>query len=235
MFQWLRRIIAISMGMSFRRIASAEPAAAYLAGCLSEHLKAGERVLWLVPGGSGAEVAARTSQLLQGTPLENLTITLTDERYGPVGHPDSNWLHLAHAGMHVTGAHLAPVLHGEDLRLTAEQFADRLKQLLSDSDYRLGLFGIGDDGHTAGILPGSPALRAKELAASFDTETFQRVTITPPAIARLTEAVVYAVGSNKYQQLERLEQDVAAAEQPAQILKLVPKLTIFNDAKGENV
>lgn len=223
------------MGMTFRKIASAEPVAAYLAGCLSEHLKAGERVLWLVPGGSGTEVAARTSQLIQGTPLENLTITLTDERYGPVGHPDSNWLHLAHAGMHVTGAHLVPVLHGEDLRLTAEQFAEKLKELLSNVDYRVGLFGIGDDGHTAGILPGSPAVDAQELATAFTAEPFQRVTTTPAAIVRLDEAVVYAIGPAKHRQLERMEQNLSVAEQPAQILKRLPKLTIFNDSKGENL
>ena len=222
------------MGMTFRKIASAEPVAAYLAGCLSEHLKAGERVLWLIPGGSGAEVAARASQLLEGTPLENLTITLTDERYGPVGHPDSNWLHLAHAGMHVTGAHLVPVLHGEDLRLTAEQFADRLKELLPAADYRVGLFGIGGDGHTAGILPGSPAVEATELATAFTAEPFERVTATPAAIVRLDEAVVYAIGQAKHQQLERMEQNLSVAEQPAQILKRLPKLTVFNDLKGEN-
>ena len=37
---------------------------------------------------------------------------LTDERYGPVGHPDSNWSQLLQKGFDLPQAKLVPVLTG---------------------------------------------------------------------------------------------------------------------------
>ena len=49
------------------------------------------------------------------------------------------------------------------------------------------------------------------------------------ALAKLGEAVVYATGESKWPQLDRLETELTIAEQPAQTLKTVSKLTIFTD------
>jgi 6-phosphogluconolactonase/glucosamine-6-phosphate isomerase/deaminase len=95
------------------------------------------------------------------------------------------------------------------------------------------LFGIGSDGHTAGILPRSSAVDEMRLAHGYDGGTFKRITMTRPAITQLDEAVIYTMGKDKWPVLDQLENDVAIDEQPAQILKQVPKVTIFNDHKGE--
>jgi 6-phosphogluconolactonase/glucosamine-6-phosphate isomerase/deaminase len=113
-------------------------------------------------------VAAAVSQHLRREPLERLTVTLTDERYGPVGHADSNWRQLATAGFDLPGATMLPVLKGLDMPSTVAEFAAVLKHHLSAADFALGFFGIGADGHTAGILPGSPAVAATEFAAGYD-------------------------------------------------------------------
>ena len=125
------------------------------------------------------------------------------------------------------------MLFGEDRDATATAFAALLKGRLAAAEYRLGFFGIGPDGHTAGILPESPAVAAAGLAAAYDAGAFQRLTMTPRAIAQLDEAVVYAVGEAKWPVLDNLDRDVAVALQPAQSLKQVPALTIFNDRRGE--
>jgi 6-phosphogluconolactonase/glucosamine-6-phosphate isomerase/deaminase len=62
---------------------------------------------------------------------------------------------------------------------------------------------------------------------------YQRLTLTPQALARLDEAVVYARGNAKRKALENLSQDLPLAEQPAQILKRIPKVLIFNDVEGD--
>jgi 6-phosphogluconolactonase/glucosamine-6-phosphate isomerase/deaminase len=192
-------------------------------------LDKGESVLWLIPGGSAIKVAAAVSRQLAGRDLPKLYVTLTDERYGPVGHPDSNWRQLSEAGFQLLGAQLYPVLSGTDRGATTAAFADYIGKQLTTTDFKIGLFGIGPDGHTAGVLPGSPAVSDGRLAADYDAGNYQRVTLTPPAISQLDEAVVYAMGADKQPTLEALQTSRPLAEQPAQVLRQLPKLTIFND------
>jgi 6-phosphogluconolactonase/glucosamine-6-phosphate isomerase/deaminase len=228
----------------FIKTDSAEPVINYLFRTLTKHLGAGERVLWLVSGGSAVTVAADVARRLRGHQLEGLVASLTDERFGPVGHPDSNWAQLAAAGFVLPGATLLPVLTpGATLESTAATFGRTLEARLAAADFSLGFFGIGPDGHTAGILPHSPAVTARSFAIGYDARhlpppapgdpTFKRVTMTAPAIARLREAVVYAVGKAKWPVLDELAREVPLADQPAQVLKSVRTLTIFNDHRGE--
>jgi 6-phosphogluconolactonase/glucosamine-6-phosphate isomerase/deaminase len=220
------------MSISFLKINSNQPVVDYLSHAIATHLTKGERVLWLVPGGSAIQVAAAVSGQLRGHSLKNLAVTLTDERYGPVGHPDSNWHQLEQAGFSLPGAELMPVLSGADMEATTANFAATLERELARADYRLGFFGIGPDGHTAGMLPDSPAVTAQGFASGYSAN-YERITMTVPAIRRLDEAVVYAVGENKWPVLDQLEGQVELTKQPAQALKPVSKLTIFNDYKGE--
>jgi 6-phosphogluconolactonase/glucosamine-6-phosphate isomerase/deaminase len=215
--------------MRFVSITDPQPVVDYLINALASHLDKGESVLWLIPGGSALTVAAAVSRQLQGRDLSKLHVTLTDERYGAVGHPDSNWQQLSEAGFQVPGASVYPVLSGTDRAGTTAAFADYMERQLQTIDFKLGLFGIGPDGHTAGVLPNSPAVSDSRLAATYDAGNYQRITLTPPAISRLDEAVVYAMGADKKPALEALQTSVPLAEQPAQVLKQVPKLTIFTD------
>lgn len=220
------------MALTFRKLTDTNTVVDCLLRVIGERLDQGQTVLWLVPGGSAIALAAAASQGLTAHDTSKLTVSLTDERYGLVGHADSNWQQLGQAGFHIPGAQLHPVLTGADLTATTQAFAAFLDTALETADYRLGFFGIGPDGHTAGILPGSPAVTATQSAAGYDGGQFQRITITPAAIKRLDEAVVYAVGEPKWPIFDQLETDIALEKQPAQILKQVPIVTIFNDYKG---
>ena len=66
-------------------------AAEHLTRVITTHLSAGERVLWLLSGGSGSKVVIETAKQLASSNLENLSVTLTDERFGSIGHADENW------------------------------------------------------------------------------------------------------------------------------------------------
>jgi len=225
------------MSLVFKHVQSADQVAVYIASAVQEKLRTATPVLWLVPGGSAIAVAATASRLLResGVPLNNLTVTLTDERYGDVGHPDSNWPQLQAAGFDVPDATLLPVLHGGSLSETVAQFATTLETELNKATFRLGLFGIGADGHTAGMLPHSSAVAETGFAHGYDAGNFTRITMTRPAIALLDEVVVYAVGEEKWPILQQLEADVPVEDQPAQALKQVPIVTIFNDYKGDSI
>lgn len=216
------------MGLNIKTRAEVEDVAQFISSSILRHLQAGNFVLFFVSGGSSIAVGVRVSELLQGHPHGNLTVTLMDERYGPVGHPDSNWQQLLDQGFSLPEAKLVPVLAGENIEMTAERFNTILDTELRKDSYKIGLFGIGLDGHTAGILPRSPALDSKDFACYYQSEKFARITITEKAIERLDEAVVATKGEEKLKVLESLAGQVDKNIQPAQILKKVPLLTIFN-------
>lgn len=208
-------------------------ASIYLTREISDRLKVGRSVFWLVPGGSSIEVALMVAKALNGLDLSKLTVTLTDERYGPVGHTDSNWKQLIDGGFALPGATLYPVLTDASLEETVQHYGEIIRSCLSESDYSIGFFGIGPDGHTAGILPGSPAAYAKTTTTGYDAETYLRITITKSVISKLDEAVVYAVGEQKRPIVEALNDTITSEDWPAMSLKTAGKLTIFSDLHTE--
>lgn len=202
----------------------------YLTSTLIANLQADKSVLWLVPGGSAMKVATKVLAELEDVDTSKLCVTLTDERYGRPNHPDENWMQLEQLGFNVATINAYRVLRGEDIETTAQDFADKLAQLFATYDYKIGLFGIGGDGHTAGIKPHTVATTSDEYAAQFEGEDFARITMTPKAIGQLDEAVAYAHGTEKQPVLSQLlREDVDIYDQPAQALKTVPKVTLFSD------
>ncbi len=213
--------------MNFINIPKLENSAEFVASSILKKLEEGNKVLFFATGGSSVLVGAGISEILRAHSLKNLTVTLTDERYGPPGHSDSNFAKLISKGFNFPQARIIPVLTGDDFASTAKNFNEVLKEELSFADYKIGLFGVGADGHTAGILPESPAVYSEEYACGYETPAFSRITMTPRAIEKLDEAVVFARGEEKREALEDLQKSIDIAKQPAQILKKVPLLTIF--------
>ncbi len=208
-------------------------------------------VLLLASGGSTAGIAVgvcEDAKRLIGrgaTPLsESLSLSLIDERFGPAGHGDSNWQRLIDLGLDECSVNARPVLVDREIRensftaaidafdgflkgAVARQKAERL--------YIVGLFGIGSDGHTAGILPGSPlsvetAEDEGRFAAGYVTDRFTRITVAPPFFRYIDYAVAYAAGSEKRAALATLEREAPIAAQPAQLLKRARETVVFTDA-----
>ncbi|MGH7249519.1 MAG: 6-phosphogluconolactonase [Minisyncoccia bacterium] len=218
-----------------KRIINSNEVAEFIAGKILEKIKQGKKVLWFATGGSSTKAGIETAKIISEYPHRNLTVTLTDERYGPVGHPDSNWAKLTAGGFNLLEATVIPILTGENRSVTSQEFNIKLKEALKRADYKIGLFGVGADLHTAGILPGSPALDSNEFVSDYKSETFERITITPRVIRALDEAVVFAQGREKEPALEKIfsssENHLSTKDAPAQILKEVPLLTVFYKEK----
>lgn len=209
---------------------SADTIVTYLSELITEKLNSNSKVLLLVPGGSGIGTAVAVAEELRDIDLSNLTVTLTDERFGPVGHADENWQQLLDQGFAVPGARTYRVLQGESLQDTAQAFSQTLERFFDESDYAIGLFGIGGDGHTSGIKPGTVAVTETSLVSGYKGSDFQRITTTFAAIQRLDEALLYATGEAKHTVLnELLNHIIDLNQQPAQVLKTVKKSTVFTD------
>jgi 6-phosphogluconolactonase/glucosamine-6-phosphate isomerase/deaminase len=208
-----------------------------LAERLNKELDEGKTVAWLVCGGSNIPAAVEVMNQLRHDVADRLTITLTDERFGEPGHADSNWQQLKQAGFDFAKATAIPVLEADtDLTETTKHYHAVAEEILASHDVIIAQFGIGADGHIAGILPGSPASQEQEmLAAGYSAGQFTRLTLTFPALQQIDAAYAMAFGGAKKTALSQLQsQDIVLQKQPSQILKKLPEAYVYNDQIGDN-
>lgn len=220
-----------------------------IAGRLREH----EPTLLLVSGGSTATISIAAVRMLcdistaHGFDLRRLlSVSLIDERFGPVGHVHSNWRQLLDGGLPVASVRVMPLLLDSHDDLEAFDGAvARFDDILTDAARRqargelliVGLLGIGADGHTAGILPRSPACAidgdGAALATGYRSEVHTRITITPAFFRYFDRAVAYAYGAGKWPAVDRLQQALPVCDQPAQLLKRARESRVFSDRVPE--
>lgn len=186
-------------------------------------------VLLLVSGGSNIKTAVEVRNKIK--PTNKLTVGLVDERYGPIGHPSSNWQQLLSAGFDTKHIRLLPVItsNQESIADTSHSYQEKLRDAVKESDTVIGIFGIGSDGHTAGILPDSPAINSHELVTYFNGPDYSRITITPAAMSIFNTAFLVGDASQKADQLKKLRESLPIEKQPAQALKLIPNLIVYAD------
>jgi 6-phosphogluconolactonase/glucosamine-6-phosphate isomerase/deaminase len=220
--------------MKFVRVTELLDGVAPLRDRLMLDLNSGKQVLWLVPGGSNIPLTVAVMAQLPDDLTSGLTIMLTDERYGAVGHADSNAHQLDEAGFEPKHAVIVPVLRTNvSIMETCTQYAADFTEAAGRADTIIGQFGMGADGHIAGILPGSTAVSSADLTAGYEAPGFTRITLTPKALSQLNAAYVFVFGDNKRSALARLQSEMLSLEaQPAQILKQLPEAYIYNDQIG---
>jgi 6-phosphogluconolactonase/glucosamine-6-phosphate isomerase/deaminase len=199
---------------------------------LITELSEDKRVLWLVPGGSNIGLAVKVMEGISEDLSRNLTIYLTDERFGEVGHEDSNAFQLQQAGFDPKQARQVNVLApGLTLEQTTEQYAMSLSAALENTEVLIAQIGMGPDGHILGALPGTKAADSDKLVVGYVTEQYTRITITPKALVEYKAiAYMFAFGDNKREALlNLLDKNLSLVDQPAQIVKQLPEAYIYND------
>jgi 6-phosphogluconolactonase/glucosamine-6-phosphate isomerase/deaminase len=209
-----------------------------IAKSLQTALTAYNRVLFIVPGGSNIPIVTRIMQHITASDSVKLAIMLSDERFGDVGHPDSNLQQLYESGFKPKHATIVPVLRqGASLEETGRLYAKVVSVAFNAADTIIAFLGMGADGHIAGILPDSIATKpSKKWVVGYKTPEFTRITMTPFALAHVSKAFVVAAGTPKLQALQSLQKKVqSVAKQPVQLLKQLPEATVFNDQIGDKL
>jgi len=202
---------------------------------LGGSLKSGKRVLWLTSGGSNVGLQVEImNQLRADCPdrLEGLAIMPMDERYGEPGHKDSNTEQLRKAGFDPGAATWVDVLlHDVPFDQTISFYNDVAAAALANASVVIGQFGLGSDGHVAGVLPGSPATEVDaSTVAGYEWDDYTRMTLTPTALKSITAAYVPAYGVSKKIALQRLQKNTETlAELPAKLLYEIPEVYVYND------
>jgi 6-phosphogluconolactonase/glucosamine-6-phosphate isomerase/deaminase len=219
--------------MEYVRTDSPDAGAIALAESLAASLGRGMETLWLICGGSNIKTAAHVLDLLiQKEPktVLNLRVLQTDERYGAVGHPDSNWQQMIEAGFQFNQVRAFPILVDAPLEETARRYSVVAEEMFRRAKHIVAQFGMGTDGHIAGILPHSMAVQATTPVVGYVAEPFTRITLSPPMLRQIHEAYVFVFGEPKKEALLKLrDSSLSLEDQPAQILKEIPRAILYND------
>ncbi len=220
--------------MNYCYTSSSTPVIKALTKSISTHLAKGESVLWLLSGGSGAAVCIEVSKALRDVDTSNLFITMSDERYGPIGHADENIQQLLDGGFEVGQATLYRPLQGLDRNSTTMMLSDWLANTIGTVGFSIALLGIGSDGHTSGIKPNSIAVSSTEAAVDFTGDDFERITTTITFLEAFDELIVQSFGDAKHTVIASLlHEKIPIAEQPAKFITNILNATLYSDYKEE--
>ena len=151
-----------------------------------------------------------------------------DERWVPLTDERSN-AKMAHEAL----LDQVPIPRENIYPMWAEQepeaFALHYEQLLGDCfdsstySFDLVLLGMGDDGHTASLFPGTAVVHEQSRwvqAYYLDSQDMYRITLTAPLINRARKIVFLTFGANKAEALHQvLEGKHDPDKYPAQLIK----------------
>ena len=155
-------------------------------------------------------------------PWDRVQVFFGDERAVPPDHPDSNFRMvnetlLSRVPLPVENVHRMEA-DADDLERAADRYAALLPQALD-----VLVLGIGPDGHTASLFPGSPALRERTrrvVPARAPKPPERRLTITPPVIGAARRILVLAAGGDKAEAVARALKAAARADEvPASLAR----------------
>jgi 6-phosphogluconolactonase len=133
-------------------------------------------------------------------PWEAIGIWQVDERVAPDGDPDRNLTSLVKALPEAVELHPMPVAE-DDLDAAAERYAASLPEA-----FDLVHLGMGDDGHTASLVPGDPVVGMADRAVALTREYRgrRRMTLTYPVLDRARRVLWLITGEDKAAMLPRL-------------------------------
>jgi len=155
-------------------------------------------------------------------PWDRVRIFFGDERAVPPDHPDSNFRMVSKAllsrlGIPANNVHRMEA-DTDDLERAADRYAAGLPEALD-----VLVLGVGPDGHTASLFPGSPALGERTrrvVPARSPKPPERRLTITPPVIAAARRIVVLAAGQDKAGAVARALRGVGTPDEvPARLAR----------------
>ena len=194
----------------------AHATAEVLSALASEAVRDNGRFTIVLSGGSTPQ---SLFSLLAGSPYntqlpwEQMHCFWGDERLVPPDDPGSNYYHAARllldhipvpaANIHRIKGELPPQSAVLDYTEQLRAFAANGR---SWPRFDLVLLGMGSDGHTASLFPGSPAaedpgLSVKAVTAQYEDRPAHRLTLTPAAFNDARHVLFLAAGANKAEAL----------------------------------
>jgi 6-phosphogluconolactonase len=186
---------------------------------------------------SGGSTPKRMGQLLadqpyrDSVPWRSIEFFWGDERYVPENSPESNSGEarrgfLDHVGVDPARINPFPTTV-PDPRLAAEMYATQIRTVFGETDgfpsFDLVFLGMGDDGHTLSLFPGTSAITVTDqlvVANPVPKLDTTRLTMTAPLVNAAKRVVFLVGGAGKADMLHRvLDGPVDVQETPSQIIR----------------
>jgi 6-phosphogluconolactonase len=180
----------------FTVLDTAEDVAEAGAADIAKALRGGARTLVL----AGGTTPRRCYELLSRLEVEwgRVAVLFGDERCVQPDHPDSNYRMARESLLDRVAPATVHRMPGE---LGPDEGAAAYAPVVSAvAPLDVVLLGVGEDGHTASLFPGHPALRAQGFAVGIRDAPKpppERVTLTLPALQAARQVIVLATGAGK--------------------------------------
>ncbi|MFN7678400.1 MAG: 6-phosphogluconolactonase [Cyanobacteriota bacterium] len=215
----------------------ARQAAEQLASAIDLVLAERDRAHIALAGGSTPrEAYGRLAE--EHLPWDRVDVLLGDERWVDAADPSSNARMLREsllakgpgrqASFHPVPTDLATPSLG------AECYGALLVRLCGGEPPSLDvvLLGLGDDGHTASLFPGTAAPNVRDRwVTTGEGKGLPRITLTAPTLSAARKVVFLVSGASKRQALERLLDAQESAERtPARLVQPHAEVLILADA-----
>ena len=160
-------------------------------------------------GLAGGSTPRTTYGLLRDAKLDwsGVTLWLGDERWVPNHHDDAN-TRMVRDALGPAGDRLVVPNHSlDDPHSSAADYTARVLPHMSDGRADLVLLGMGDDGHTASLFPGTAALDETTpgfVASWIEDKSAWRLTATLPLLCQAHAVVFIVTGEDKADMLHRI-------------------------------
>ena len=183
----------------------AKRAAEHIAEALKTAISAKSAASLALAGGTTPRAAYEALAKIPGIDWSKVSVYFGDERAVPPTHPDSNFA-MAQAALFDRVPLPAANIHRIAAENPDQDAAARAYEALLPASISVMVLGIGEDGHTASLFPGSPALDERTrrvLPVIGPKPPPQRLSITPPVIEAAGQCIVIANGAGKAEPVRR--------------------------------
>ncbi len=190
---------------------------------------------------SGGTTPARAYELLgqEHLPWDRVDVLLGDERWVAADDASSNALMLHNTLLKPgqPGAracfHPVPTVELASAEASAEAFAELVSRLCSGAPpvFDLMLLGLGDDGHTASLFPGTEAPLVRDRWTTIGRgKGLDRITLTAPVLSAARQVVFLVSGEGKRQALSRLLDPAESPDRtPAKLVQPGSEIIVVAD------
>ena len=185
---------------------------------------------------SGGTTPRRLYSLLGASPFreridwEKVHLFWADERCVPADHSESNYRLVVDTLLRrvdVPKDHVHRIRGEAEPERAAREYEEDIRRFFAPEPapvFDLVLLGAGEDGHTASLLPGSPALREKKrlvVPVHREPPKPSRVTLTLPALNHASHILFLAAGHAKAAIVHEIVEDGNPKEYPAGLVQPV--------------